>query len=100
MKHPRSAFGARHLRQRRRPFEAVQACAGRLGAAALSPSRGARPAAPDRPAAVWTGRAVAASGSPAACKAHQRPGEAGSAVSLAFAVRFHMSRVARSAMDH
>ncbi|WP_431096166.1 hypothetical protein [Polaromonas aquatica] len=31
---------------------------------------------------------------------HQRPGEAGSAVSLAFAVRFHVSRVARSAMDH
>jgi hypothetical protein len=52
MKHPRSAFGAPSYCQRLSLFEHVQACAGRLGAAALSPSRGR----------------------------YQRPGKAGSAV--------------------
>ncbi len=34
---PLSGFAAPCSRQRRQPFETVQACAGRLGAAALSP---------------------------------------------------------------
>jgi hypothetical protein len=69
--HPRSAFG------------------GAPSGSALSPSRGPRPAAPNRPASVWTGRGMAASRGHAACKAHQRPGKAGSAVAPALTARIH-----------
>src|SRR5690606_5618026 len=50
--------------------------------AALPPFGGLRAAAPSLPAQAWTVRRASACGAGAACKAHQRTGEAGSAVSL------------------
>jgi hypothetical protein len=43
---------------------------------------------------------MAASRGHAACKAHQRPGKAGSAVAPALAARFHTLRVKRSIMEN
>jgi hypothetical protein len=42
---------------------------------------------------------MAASRGHAACKAHQRPGEAGSAVAPALTARFHALRVARNGTE-
>ena len=53
------------------------------GAFGASPSRGLRTAAPSLPAQAWTVLRVSDSDADAACKAHWRPGKAGSAVSLA-----------------